>query len=327
MPPNRDKSPGETEAIIHELQHIRVGMLDHYQAATILEKLVMKAQQVPSPERPESESPKPTFSKAAKERALDLIKPAAETIKSASGGDGPSVAEHLGMWDEEAAREKAAIEADDLRRAESSAAKRTMTIALTDAEMVAMEQMIAQTAMQPRTIFRHALASYQLKLHEAIHGPVRDDRLPVFPSPENIPQQSARGREGEAAAIIYERLVRNFAFVPSSLFGPNEPTADQRRYDMFRNIAREIEARLVARLPDSPSTAQDDDKSLRLQEAVEALEPFAEIALHLEKLSDDVTVDCDIIWATAFGTDGILWEQTVGDFRRAATTLARLEGE
>lgn len=47
-----------------------------------------------------------------------------------------------------------------------------MTIKLTDAEMVAMEQMIAQTAMQPRTIFRHALASYQLKLHEAMHGPV-----------------------------------------------------------------------------------------------------------------------------------------------------------
>lgn len=63
----------------------------------------------------------------------------------------------------------------------------------------------------------------------------------------------------KTAAIIYERLVRNFAFVPSSLFGPVEPTADQRRYALFRNITREIEARLAASPARSPQQPRDDE--------------------------------------------------------------------
>lgn len=65
----------------------------------------------------------------------------------------------------------------------------------------------------------------------------------------------------------------------------------------------------------------------QLEGAKEALKPFAEIAPHLEKLADDVTVDCDITWEIAFGTDGILWEQKVEHFRLAASTLYELNQE
>lgn len=54
--------PEGADAIIHELQHIRIGMLDHYRAAQILEKLVGKAQGLallprPAPEPEGEEKP------------------------------------------------------------------------------------------------------------------------------------------------------------------------------------------------------------------------------------------------------------------------------
>jgi hypothetical protein len=56
-PPKPPEAPAVAEGwgpIIHKLQHIRIGMLDHYQAATILEKLVRKAQDAAAP-NPESQ--------------------------------------------------------------------------------------------------------------------------------------------------------------------------------------------------------------------------------------------------------------------------------
>jgi hypothetical protein len=53
-----------------------------------------------------------------------------------------------------------------------------------------------------------------------------------------------------------------------------------------------------------------------------ALEPFAAVAKGVTDLSDEAIVDCDVSWDIPHGTDGVRWDHTVGDFRRAAQALS-----
>lgn len=57
---------------------------------------------------------------------------------------------------------------------------RAMTITLTDAEMVAMEDVMRVTALSQRAAFRQAIAGLQVRVREAVSGPIRDDRMPDF---------------------------------------------------------------------------------------------------------------------------------------------------